>query len=367
MLPTTSHRSKPKRAGNPSVGSSAKLARGSAVSFGKGSLGKGSLGKGPPGKGPPKARAGVASLASLEEAGDAEEANAAKQSSFKASPFKQSIEKVRAVVEPILAAHNVDFVEISWVTDLGSRSLRVTIERAGVGPTLEEQLLVGFGVSLEDCVEVSRDISAALDLADVIPHAYNLEVSSPGLDRPLRHVADFIRFQGQLAKLKLRTPASDGQRVLRGRIEAVVDESSEDTGRTGSNGASSESARITMLVDGKRLDVLYGNVDAANLVYELPTQPKPNQSKQNQTKLNPAKVSTAMLNQASSNRAKNAGKSDSEYFGSYGKPEPKPHAVPGKPSRFSRDGLKVPKKAPSVDKAPKKGTGPKRGKSKGER
>ena len=307
MFPHTTHRPKPKRAGNPSDGSRVP-ARGSGA--------RGSA-----------ARAGSTASVAVEapEEGASSGPSSLQQSAVQPSPFKQSIEKVRAVVEPILVAHHVDFVEISWVTERTGRSLRVTIERSGVGPSLEEQLLVGFGVSLEDCVDVSRDISAALDLADIIPHAYSLEVSSPGLDRPLRHVADFTRFKGQLAKLKLREPASDGQRVLRGRIESVQDDSTEAL-----------RARISMEVDGKRIEVLYGNVEAANLVYELPAQPKSSPSR-------------------------------ATFDAPRSKPQTKPHAVPGKPSRFSRDGLKTPKKGPTVPKAPSKGTGPKRGKPKGER
>ncbi len=167
---------------------------------------------------------------------------------------------VRRVVEPVLAAHHVELVELAWVTERAGRTLRVTIERSGVGPTPEEQLLVGFGVSLEDCAEVSRDLSAAFDEADVIPHAYILEVSSPGLDRPLRHVADFRRFVGQLAKVKLRKPAPDGQRVLRGHLRQVTGEG--------------DAAAVAVEVDRKTIVVPYADVDAANLVYELPTQPK---------------------------------------------------------------------------------------------
>ena len=58
----------------------------------------------------------------------------------------------------------------------------------------------GGGVTLDDCAEVSRDASAVLDVEDIIPHHYNLEVSSPGLDRPLRTPAEFARFAGKTAR-----------------------------------------------------------------------------------------------------------------------------------------------------------------------
>lgn len=190
------------------------------------------------------------------------------------SALAGSIAKIRAVVEPVLASHRVELVELAWVTEHGQRTLRITIERSGVGPTLEDQLLVGFGVSLEDCAVVSRSVSEALDLADIIEHAYTLEVSSPGLDRPLRHLADFRRFMGQLVKVKLAEPAPDGQRVLRGRLVSV-DGTGEDP-----------DTLVTVEVDRKPVRVRYGIVETANLVYELPTQGKPSEGKPSEARLN---------------------------------------------------------------------------------
>lgn len=159
------------------------------------------------------------------------------------------LDKVRAVVAPVLAAQRVELVDIEWLTERVGWTLRVTIERAGASDA-------SGGVSLEDCVEVSRDLSAVLDVEDLIPHHYSLEVSSPGLDRKLRGRADFARFAGQLAKVKLSRPAPDGQRVLRGPLE----EASE--------------GRVAVLVDGKRIEVPEGDVTEARLVYELAKAPK---------------------------------------------------------------------------------------------
>jgi ribosome maturation factor RimP len=71
-----------------------------------------------------------------------------------------------------------------------------------------------------DCSNVSRDLSALLDVEDFIPVAYTLEVSSPGLDRPLRGRPDFERFSGRRAKIVVRE-AVDGQTFLRGRLAGV--------------------------------------------------------------------------------------------------------------------------------------------------
>ncbi|HBT96582.1 MAG TPA: ribosome maturation factor RimP [Desulfobulbaceae bacterium] len=79
------------------------------------------------------------------------------------------------------------------------------------------------GVSLDHCEKVSRELGAFLDVEDLIGHPYHLEVSSPGLDRPLRGAAEFHRFLGRRAKIKLHEAAS-GQKVFIGEIAAVDDE-----------------------------------------------------------------------------------------------------------------------------------------------
>ena len=78
-------------------------------------------------------------------------------------------------------------------------------------------------VSVDDCARVSRDLSALLDVEDVVPTAYTLEVSSPGLDRPLRGEADFRRFTGRRAKLVMGRPV-DGQGYFKGRLAGLEGE-----------------------------------------------------------------------------------------------------------------------------------------------
>ena len=92
--------------------------------------------------------------------------------------------------------------------------LRVRIDRAGPASTEEDS------VSVHDCANVSRDLSAIFDVEDVVPTAYTLEVSSPGLDRPLRGLDDYRRFTGRLAKVVMREKV-DGQGFFRGRIAGV--------------------------------------------------------------------------------------------------------------------------------------------------
>ena len=161
------------------------------------------------------------------------------------------LERVRALVEPLCAARAIDLVDVAWGSEAGQRVLRVTIERlAAQAPHAD-----GWGVSLEDCAELSREISRDLDAHDTVPFAYTLEVSSPGLERELTGGDDFRRFVGLLAKAKLSRPAPDGQRLLRGTIVSV----------DGSPGGEI----LTMHVDKKDLAVPLAVVTQGNLVYVL--------------------------------------------------------------------------------------------------
>jgi ribosome maturation factor RimP len=75
-------------------------------------------------------------------------------------------------------------------------------------------------VSIEDCEEVNREIGTILDVEDPLPFAYTLEVSSPGLDRPLRVPDDYRRFAGRMAKIVVREPV-DNQKAFEGRLGGV--------------------------------------------------------------------------------------------------------------------------------------------------
>lgn len=129
---------------------------------------------------------------------------------------------IRAVVEPVVAGARCEIVDIEWRREPIGWVLRLYVERLGHDPRLQ----VG-GVGLEDCVRISRDVSTAMDVAELVDHAYHLEVSSPGLERPLTKLADYERFQGLRAKLRI-DPALDahpGRRNYRGEISGVEGES----------------------------------------------------------------------------------------------------------------------------------------------
>ena len=101
--------------------------------------------------------------------------------------MRKEVQDLWLLAEPYVRDAGFDLIEVTSGRESSGWVLRLYIDApAGAGVT----------VSHEDCARVSRDISAALDVADSIPHAYQLEVSSPGLDRPLRREGDFARFVG---------------------------------------------------------------------------------------------------------------------------------------------------------------------------
>ncbi len=125
-------------------------------------------------------------------------------------------ERVLAAVTPILAAHSVDGVELLFKTDRGGWVLELTIEKPS-------ERMPGAGITVDLCSEISRDLSAALDVADCIPHRYRLEVGSPGVERALYSTKDYARFAGQAAKLKLRQPRNS-EYVITGVLSGLSPE-----------------------------------------------------------------------------------------------------------------------------------------------
>ncbi len=110
------------------------------------------------------------------------------------------------VVEPIVRAHGAELVDVEFKPDRGGWVLRLYVEKDGA---LAGRLSTrDAAVDLELCAGISRDLSPALDVADLITHAYHLEVGSPGVERPLRREGDFDRFAGEKVKIKLHREAA---------------------------------------------------------------------------------------------------------------------------------------------------------------
>ena len=124
--------------------------------------------------------------------------------------------EVRQAAARVAGGYGLDIFDVQFRREGRGMVLRVLIDRPGPGASAEDS------VSVEDCVVVSRDLSAILDVEDIVPTAYTLEVSSPGLDRPLRGADDYRRFAGRFAKLVMRE-AVDGQKYFKGRLGGVAD------------------------------------------------------------------------------------------------------------------------------------------------
>ncbi|HKB10198.1 MAG TPA: ribosome maturation factor RimP [Vicinamibacterales bacterium] len=124
------------------------------------------------------------------------------------------VEKVREIAGRVAADRGLEIFDVQFRREAPGMVLRIQIDRPGPAASADDS------VSVEDCAHVSRDLSAILDVEDVVPSAYTLEVSSPGLDRPLRRPDDYRRFAGRLAKIVVRGRV-DGQGFFRGRLGGV--------------------------------------------------------------------------------------------------------------------------------------------------
>lgn len=117
-----------------------------------------------------------------------------------------------AFIEPVAKAYGCRLVHV-----------RIGGSQAGSGNALEIFLerLDGEPLDMDRCSKISREVSAILDVEDPMGGAYRLEVGSPGLDRPLTHITDFMRFKGFDIKIEFKRPLSDGQKRMRATIIAA--------------------------------------------------------------------------------------------------------------------------------------------------
>ena len=126
----------------------------------------------------------------------------------------EPLAQIRAIAERVAGARGLDVWDIQSRREAVGHVVRVFIDRPGPAATAEES------VSIEDCEQVNREMSTILDVEDPLTFAYTLEVSSPGLTRPLRDAGDYERFAGRLAKIVVRE-AVDNQKAFEGRLRGV--------------------------------------------------------------------------------------------------------------------------------------------------
>ena len=123
---------------------------------------------------------------------------------------QNKVEKlVEEIVKPITDDENIELVDVEFKKEGPIRYLRIFIDKEG-------------GISLDDCQLVSKQISAKLDELDSIEESYFLEVSSPGLDRPLKKESDFIKYEGKIVELKLYKPI-EGSKRIEGELIGLFD------------------------------------------------------------------------------------------------------------------------------------------------
>jgi ribosome maturation factor RimP len=124
--------------------------------------------------------------------------------------MRHSLTHLWELFEPVVVDMGYELIEIEYLPNLNYGVLRLYIDKDS-------------GILVEDCSAVSRQVSAILDVEDIVPGEYSLEVSSPGMDRPLRRLEDFQRFTGEVAKIKTSMPF-EGQRNFKGRIIGVEED-----------------------------------------------------------------------------------------------------------------------------------------------
>lgn len=124
------------------------------------------------------------------------------------------LERVRELATRVAASYGLDIFDVELKREGGQQVLRVIVDRPGPAATPEES------VSIEDCARVAEDLGTLLDVEDVMPGEYTFEVSSPGLDRPLRTAEDYRRFAGRWAKIVTSEPVQR-QTAFNGRVKGM--------------------------------------------------------------------------------------------------------------------------------------------------
>lgn len=146
--------------------------------------------------------------------------------------------RVRALALPIVEDYGLELVDVEYLREPAGWVVRVMLDKEG-------------GISLDDCSAVSRELGYVLEVKEVISHPYNLEVSSPGLDRPLKTERDFERFAGKKVSIKTRDQL-DGRRNFKGILRGLKD------------------GYVLVEGDAKSWNIPFGAIAKAKLIYEFP-------------------------------------------------------------------------------------------------
>jgi len=152
------------------------------------------------------------------------------------------LDKVRDLAEPIIAEQALELVNVEFLQEGGRRIIRITIDRES-------------GVTLDDCTSVSREVGNILEIRDVVPYAYSLEVSSPGLERPLKTLKDFEKFLE--CEVFIKTfELLNGKRNFKGTLKLI------------------QNGIVFLEKEGSSWDIPLNTIRQAKLVYEFPAKSK---------------------------------------------------------------------------------------------
>lgn len=145
------------------------------------------------------------------------------------------VAKIEALLLPTIESMGFVLVQVKLMEGNKSRLLQIMAERPD------------GSMNVDDCADISNQVSAVLDVEDIMPGAYRLEISSPGIDRPLVKLADYEKYLGHLAKIELTLPVA-GRKRYTGILKTLVGET------------------LTIEVDGKPIAIELHDIQAAKLV-----------------------------------------------------------------------------------------------------
>jgi len=147
-------------------------------------------------------------------------------------------ESVTNTIEPVLASYGMELVDVEYQREHGGWVVRIYLDKEG-------------GITLDDCSLISGEVEAVIEVNDIIGHSYTLEVSSPGLNRPLKREKDFIRSIGKRVKIKTKE-AIDGQKNFIGELLRY------------------EGDTVILGIEGREKTIPFPLIRKANLEYQPP-------------------------------------------------------------------------------------------------
>lgn len=146
-------------------------------------------------------------------------------------------ESVCQIIRPVLTSEGMELIDIEYRREGKGWVLRLFIDKKG-------------GVTLDDCTNVSHQIGDLIEVKEIIDHPYILEVSSPGLNRPLKNISDFERFKGKQVKIKARK-LIDGRRNFKGTLMGY------------------DRGIVRIAIDSEIYGIPYKEIVKANLIYDF--------------------------------------------------------------------------------------------------